>query len=101
MDAPPFVLLYTPEFIRQLAAIGRDNPRKHGKVLKTLRLLRDPGPAYPSLQSHKYQSLTGPDGQEIWESYVENRTPAAWRVFWCYGPRAGDITMITVGPHPN
>jgi hypothetical protein len=29
-----------------------------------------------------------------------NRTPNADRVFWCYGPDKGDITMIAITPHP-
>ena len=33
-----------------------------------------------------------------WE--VENRTPGAWRLWWCYGPEADTITLVTVGPHP-
>lgn len=64
------------------------------------RLLRDIGPGHPGLNSHKYHSLTGPRGEEVWESYVENNTPGAWRLWWVYGPGADTLTIVTVGPHP-
>lgn len=73
---------------------------KNAKIQKTLRLLRDVGPSHPGLNSHKYHSLTGPGGENVWESYVENRTPGAWRIWWIYGPGPDTITVVTVGPHP-
>ncbi len=77
--------------------VGRGRTRK--KVTKTLRLLRDIGPGHPGLNSHKYHSLTGPRGEEVWESYVENNTTGAWRLWWVYGPGADTLTIVTVGPH--
>jgi len=82
-----------------LAATPRDQA-KNKKVRKALRQLRDAGPSYPALNSHKYNSLTGPAGEDVWESYVENRTPGASRIWWIYGPHADGI-IITVGPHPD
>lgn len=35
------------------------------------------------------------------QSYLENRTPAAGRLFWAYGPDAGDITVLAIEPHPE
>lgn len=67
---------------------------------KALRLLRDVGPSHPGLESHKYHSLRGPNGEDVWESYVENHTPSAWRIWWVYGPDADTLTITTVGPHP-
>lgn len=29
---------------------------------------------------------------KIFQSYLENNTPAAGRLFWAYGPDSGDIT---------
>lgn len=40
------------------------------------------------------------DGEEVWESYVENKTPGAWRLWWVYGPGADTLTIVIVGPHP-
>ncbi|NER92738.1 MAG: hypothetical protein F6J86_02575 [Symploca sp. SIO1B1] len=55
---------------------------------------------HPSLQTHKYDTLSGPNGEEVFEAYVENRTPGAFRVFWYYGPSQGVITIIAITPHP-
>lgn len=101
MSAPPFGLLYTHEALAVLRDLDRPQHKtKHKKVVKTLRLLRDNGPAHPGLNPHRYRSITGPNGEEVWESYVENRTPGAWRIWWTYGPEPDTLTVITIGPHP-
>lgn len=55
---------------------------------------------HPSLATHKYGSLTGADGEDVFEAYAENKTPAAYRVFWHYGPRKGQITIVAITSHP-
>ncbi|MCK2240569.1 MULTISPECIES: hypothetical protein [unclassified Crossiella] len=70
------------------------------KVRKALRLLAQASPRRPGLHSHDYKSIPGPGGATLWESYVENRTPSAWRIWWIYGPDDGQITIVTIGPHP-
>lgn len=52
------------------------------------------------MNSHKYSELKGANNEEVWESYVENDTPSAWRVFWHYGPGQGVITVVAITPHP-
>jgi len=47
-----------------------------------------------SLHTHKYDSISGPDGEEVFEAYAENKTPAAYRIFWYYGPNKNEITII-------
>jgi hypothetical protein len=37
---------------------------------------------------------------EVFEAYAENKTPAAWRIFWYYGPDRKQITILTITPHP-
>ncbi|MGH8828812.1 MAG: hypothetical protein ACRDVZ_14685 [Jiangellaceae bacterium] len=101
MSAPPFALLYTAEARDVIEALGTPAYAvKLKKIKKTLRILRDLGPSHPGLNSHKYHSINGPDGEEVWESYVENRTPGAWRIWWMYGPKPDTLTIITIGPHP-
>lgn len=102
MSAPPFTLLYTREAEKVLddLAGARQYASKLKKVRKALRLLQDAGPRDPGLHSHAYKSVPGPDGATLWESYVENRTPSAWRIWWIYGPGDGELTIITIGPHP-
>ncbi|KLO32623.1 hypothetical protein ABH37_09460 [Mycobacterium haemophilum] len=101
MSAPPFELRYTDEAQGVIDALdGKMYADKRKKVVKALRLLRDIGPAHPGLHSHKYQSLQGPNREDVWESYIENHTPSAWRIWWVYGPNTDMLTIVTIGPHP-
>jgi hypothetical protein len=75
------------------------------KVRKALGMLQ-PDPTYPGLHSHLYQHFPGLEKGKVWDSYVENRTPGAWRIYWMYGPnevRDGKeisvITVLVIGPH--
>jgi hypothetical protein len=68
-------------------------------VKKTIALLLD-NPRHPGLQTHPYLSLKGPNGEKVFEAYAQQKTPAAYRVFWCYGPSKGSITIIAITPHP-
>ena len=102
MSAPPYSLVYTNEADAVLVDL-QSQPQhavKFKKVIKTLWLLQHQGPRHPSLNSHLYQSVPGPDGAPLWESYVENKTPGAWRIWWIYGPAPDTITIVTIGPHP-
>jgi hypothetical protein len=38
---------------------------------------------------------------KIFQSYLENNTPGAGRLFWAYGPGQGDITVLAMEPHPE
>jgi len=57
-------------------------------------------PRHPGLNSHEYSELVGANGEKVWEVYVENKVPSAWRVFWHYGPGQGVITVLAITPHP-
>jgi hypothetical protein len=94
-------LLFTDEARAVLADLAGSPQyeKKLRKVRKALAFLEH-DPRHPSLSSHKYQSLRGEDGQDVWDSYVENNTPGAWRIFWHYGPDDHEITVLTIGPHP-
>ena len=71
--------------------------KKIGKALKQISL--DPG--YPVLETHDIDALSNRYGMKVWQSYIENNTPGAGRIFWVYGPAQGDITIIGLEPHPN
>jgi hypothetical protein len=55
-----------------------------------------------SLNTHEYDGLENPNDkkQKVWEAYVQNNTPGAYRVFWCYGPKNGELTIISITQHP-
>lgn len=96
------MLLYTREAEKVL-----NDPRgakqyaaKLKKVRKALRLLEQAGPCHSGLRSRGYQSVPGPEGATLGESYVENKAPSAWRIWWIYSPDAEQITIVTIGPHP-
>ena len=75
--------------------------RKQKKaVAKTLELLEQ-NPRHPSLQTHPYYSLKGPDGEKVFEAYVEQHTPAAYRIFFYYSSATkGKIVILTITSHP-
>ncbi|MGO8956957.1 MAG: hypothetical protein ACLQFR_06265 [Streptosporangiaceae bacterium] len=72
------------------------------KVRKALgQFERDP--RHPGLHSHHYESFPADRDVKVWDSYVENHTPSAWRIFWQYGPDDDGrpvITVLHIGPHP-
>jgi len=47
---------------------------------KTLNFLAE-NPSHPGLQSHEIDELTHRYGMKVWQSYLENRKPAAGRIF--------------------
>ena len=94
-----FRIVLTTAARDELEALAATNEVKHRKVRRTLGLL-EVNPRYGGLNSHKYETLKGPSGEDVWESYVENNTPAAFRVFWVYGPEPGMITILRITPHP-
>ena len=58
-------------------------------------------PRHPGLRSHEIPPLSARYGTKVWESYLENDTPGAGRIFWVYGPDQGQITVIGLEPHPD
>jgi len=103
----PFKLLYTAEAQKQFDELSRDKglEKRFKAVKKALRLLGE-DPSYPSLKTHKYSGLEGPEKSELFEAYAENKTAAAYRIFWAYYPSKketdllGHITIIAITPHP-
>lgn len=79
---------------------SKDEEKLYKKIGKALVLL-SVDPRHPGLNSHEISSLSHRYGQKVWESYLENRTPAAGRLFWTYGPGQGEITIVAIEPHPN
>lgn len=55
---------------------------------------------HPSLKTHEFSSLAGPNSEKVFESYAQNNTPGAYRVFWYYGPEKNEITIVSIVPHP-
>ncbi len=96
-----YKLLFTDQANSDLASLEKNpNLKKRLKaVRKTLGYL-ETNPHHQSLHTHKYNSLKGANDEEIFEAYAENKTPAAYRIFWHYGPGKKIITIVAITPHP-
>ncbi len=40
-------------------------------------------------------------GVKVWQSYLENKSSGARRMYWVYGPNQQEITIIGLEPHPE
>lgn len=71
------------------------------QVNKTLALLST-NRRHPGLQTHPYITLENPidRDEKVFEAYVQQRTPGAYRIFWCCGPGKQEITILAITPHP-
>lgn len=97
----PFRLIFTPDAQAAWDALEQANPGKWRKVNKALQHL-SANPRHPGLGAHKWDTLRGkaPDGGDIWTAYVENNTPAAWRIFYFYDSREPGLIFVTsIEPH--
>ncbi|WP_322751077.1 MULTISPECIES: hypothetical protein, partial [unclassified Frankia] len=90
MNPPPYLLRFTREAAAVLSDLTKDERKLH-KVRRALGRL-ETNPRHPGLNSHPYRSLHGIGGETVWDSYIENHTPSAWRIFWHYGPEPRTIT---------
>lgn len=70
------------------------------RVFKTMQLLSN-NPKHNGLCSHVIAELSIRYNMKVFQSYTENNTPSAGRLYWTYGPNKGDITIIEYSPHPD
>lgn len=83
----------------ELNKLGKDK-LLFRKLVKALRLLSE-NPKHPGLKSHEIKPLSNRYGIKVWQSYLESNTPSAGRLFWVYGPKKAQITIIGIEPHPE
>jgi hypothetical protein len=115
----PFKLKWTEAASEQYAKLkadaekaaknrSRDRKKKTSKeeglfkqVANAIKKLKA-NPRHPGLNSHQYSDLDHPfdPTEKVWESYAQNRTSGAYRIFWGYGPGKGWLTIIAITPHP-
>ena len=98
----------TPTANEQYTALenARSKAAIFEQVRKSLGYL-ELNPHHPSLNTHEFTSLTGANGEKVFEAYAQNNTAGAYRIFWHYGPdetkvkkRTPVITIIAITPHP-
>ena len=97
-----FELEWTDEAKAIYAQLKTDPAKivRYKAVKKTLKYLTL-NPRHPSLQTHPFLSLEGPNGEKVFEAYAQQKTPAAYRVFWYYGSKRGTIVLLTITAHPK
>ncbi len=103
----------TYDRLKRRAEAALQHRRKSGKskssraeglfkqVHKCITLLLE-NPRHPGLQTHEFHSLQHPyvRNAKVFEAYVQQKTPAAYRLFWCYGPTPAEITILSITAHP-
>lgn len=102
MGQIPFRLVFSDESRSQLEKLGNDRSQVVvlNAVRKALGFLEN-NPRHPSLQTHKYDSLIGPSGEEVFEAYAQNKTPGAYRIFFHYVKDERQVVrIISIIPHP-
>ena len=94
-------LLFTWQARSDLGRLEQDQSlaKRLKAVRKALGYL-ETNPRHPSLATHEYTSLSTTAGRKIFEAYAENNTPAAYRIFWHYGPGRDQITIVAITTHP-
>jgi len=95
-----FSLCFTPQADQDLRELERLSSKK--QVLKAVRKTlgyMESTLRHPSLFTHEFRSLKGPLGEKVFEAYVQQNSPGAYRVFWYYGPGKNTLTIIAIVPH--
>lgn len=96
-----FFLTFTSSAKQELKEL-KDSPhleKRFKAVSKALKFLSE-NPRHPSLQTHQYFSISGPNGEKVYEAYAEQDTPVAYRIFFYYGRSRGEIVVFAITPHP-
>lgn len=96
-----FKIFLTPEAEQNLDPLkaNKSLEKRYKAAAKSLKYLAN-NPRHPGLHTHAFESLSGPNGEKVFEAYAEQNTPAAYRIFWFYGPQKGEITVFAITPHP-
>lgn len=70
------------------------------QVFKCVQFLSS-NPRHVGLATHEFRGLEHPydPKQKVFEAYVQNKTPGAYRIFWCYGPKPKQITIMNITAH--
>ncbi len=96
-----FQLKFKSEAKEKLKVL-KENPSQKAQykaVIKCLGYL-EINPRHPSLKTHEFTSLKGLKNEKVYTAYAQQNRPAAYRVFWHYGPGRTIVTIVTITPHP-
>ncbi len=95
-------VIFTEDALKELEELNRDHSQARvlKDVIKALHFMQE-NLRHPSLNTHEYHGTKGPDGQKLFEAYVEQHTPHAYRIFWYYGDQKESIVVTAIIPHPR
>ncbi len=79
--------------------LDRDEATLFKQWRKALQHLAQ-NPRHPGLRTHEIEPLTRRFGRKVFQSYL-NQGDTADRLYWVYGPRKGEITVVGLEPHPE
>lgn len=101
MSKMKFEILFTDHADEQMDELEKAKDKKfaYKAILKILGFM-ETNLRHPSLNTHEYNDMLGPNGEKVFESYAQNKTPGAYRIFWHYGPSKKQLTILEVSPHP-
>ncbi len=90
--------------LRSRKRSGKKKSSRQAGLFKQLNKCIDlllENPRHPGLNTHEFRSLLNPydEKEKVFEAYAQQKTPAAYRVFWCYGPGRGQITILSITRH--
>lgn len=96
-----FSLSYTDTAKGQFEELSKDRSKtvQFKAVGKTLARMEQ-NLRHPALNTHEFSKLSKTLGYKVFESYAQNNTPGAYRVFWRYGPEKNQITILAITAHP-
>lgn len=95
-----FKLRFSEEAKQKRVALELDKSKKG--LLKQLNKVlgfMETNLKHPSLNTHKFHGMSCNLG-DVFETYAQNNTPGAYRIFWAYGPGKGEIYILTITSHP-
>lgn len=96
-----FKLKFSEEAGLKLEELKQDKSRK-GLLKQVNRVLgfMETNLRHPSLNTHKFSGMTCRLG-DVFETYAQNNTPGAYRIFWAYGPGKRELYILDITPHPE
>ena len=98
-----FDLIFTPQADGDMLEIESDPAKRRvlQAVRKTLGFL-ETNLRHPSLNTHEFSSLKGPNGEKVFEAYAQNNTPNAYRILFYYpAKQRRRIVVYSIIPHPK
>jgi hypothetical protein len=90
-----FVLVFSSQAREEILSLCKIDNKKYTQITKTLELMTT-NLRHPSLNTHKYNAMSGLNKEQMFESYAAD----GWRIFWHYGPGEKFLTIHAISPHP-